>query len=91
MLNRQTGGRYLRRSGSTIRNRVVKQPASRSGSGWAIFPTTEQICRGQPSGFGSSPGLRDESRDAPRVLIELMAKRFAQQLLLGADANAVAN
>jgi len=35
--------------------------------------------------------VRDESRDAPRVLIELMAKRFAQQLLLGADANAVAN
>jgi hypothetical protein len=40
---------------------------------------------------GASPGLRDESRDTPFVLMELTAKRFAQQLLLSADAKADAN
>jgi hypothetical protein len=32
----------------------------------------------------SPPRLRDESRDSPGVLIELIAKRFAQQLLFRA-------
>lgn len=41
--------------------------------------------------LGSSPRARDESRDAPCVLIKLIAKRFAQQPLLSADANTVAN
>jgi hypothetical protein len=36
---------------------------------------------------GSSPGLRDESWDAARILFELVAKRFAQKPLLSADAN----
>ena len=57
------------------------------------LPVSRQTrsCAGRRSHQGLSPGPGDESWNASRILFELISKGFAQQPLLRADANVVAN